>query len=79
MDFEHGVILTTAVGVCALVGCALLTPDKVADASQKRQVICDFVAVWAPGEPKLKHINELCEAGADLKVIAGAYAGCNDP
>ena len=57
-------------------GCTQQQLTQVQDASNKREVICDFVEVWAPGEPKLKHIDELCKAGADLKEIAAAYAGC---
>ena len=66
-------------GIFGIVGCALLTPDKAADASEKRDLICKFVAAWAPDMPELERPRALCSAGADLKEIAAAYAGCSEP
>lgn len=79
--YRLAVVVTVA---CAMaIGCGLLGNEGVApavrDASQKREVICDFVAVWASSQPELKRIHELCEAGAELKAIAAAYAECQAP
>jgi hypothetical protein len=49
---------------------------QVQDASEKRDIICRFVEAWAPDQPELARIQQLCQAGADLQEIAAAYAGC---
>lgn len=68
-----------ALAVAWLLACTPAQLTQVQDASNKRQVICDFVSVWAPGEPQLKRIDELCKAGENLKAIAAAYAECPAP
>lgn len=78
------VVIGSLLGVLAsvpmlIVACNQARLAQVQDASDKRRVICEFVEVWAPGEPKLEKLGELCKAGADLQDIAAAYAGCQAP
>lgn len=62
--------------IAAATGCTPAQLSQVQDASQKREVICDFVEVWAESMPELEKPRELCRAGAELKEVAAAYAGC---
>lgn len=59
-----------------LIACSPSQLDRVQDASNKRDVICRFVDVWAQDRPDLAEVDQLCKAGEDLKAIAAAYAGC---
>lgn len=59
-----------------LLACTEPQLGKVRDVSDKREVICSFVEVWAKDRPELDEVNELCQAGADLKTIARAYGQC---
>lgn len=83
IDIFYRRLTLASISASLLIGCGLLGNEGVApavrDASQKREVICDFVAVWASSQPELKRINELCKAGAQLKEIAAAYAECPAP
>ena len=69
--------LVAGLGIFGPLACTPAQLSQVQDASDKRRVICEFVEVWAPGEPRLKQLDELCKAGADLQEIAAAYAGCS--
>lgn len=71
--FVIGATLGLAANVAACTSSQL---DQIEDASNKREVICKFVRVWAPTNPDLNHLVTLCDAGADLQDIAAAYAGC---
>jgi hypothetical protein len=65
------------IGALSVVdACTPAQLGAVEDASNKRDTICAFVEAWAPSTPELAEIQELCAAGADLKEIAAAYAGC---
>jgi hypothetical protein len=69
--------LAAAITVAMTIdACTPTQLDAVEDASNKRDTICAFVEAWASDTPELKEIRELCQAGADLKEIAAAYAGC---
>ena len=46
-------------------------------AGDKRETICAFVEAWAPDLPELAEARAACKAGADLKEVAAAYAGCS--
>jgi hypothetical protein len=60
------------------LGCTKQQLTQVQNASEKREVICNFVKAWAVDRPELKEIDQLCDAGADLKEIARAYGGCEE-
>ena len=61
------------------VSCTPAQLAKVHDASNKRDTICAFVEAWSADLPELQEAQALCEAGADLKEVAAAYAGCTVP
>lgn len=63
----------------ALTSCTPAQLSHLEDASSKRDTICAFVDVWSHDRPELVEIQALCAAGADLKEIAAAYAGCTVP
>ncbi len=66
---------------CVVAGTTRCTPAQLAsvqDASSKRDTICAFVEAWSGNRPELAELQQLCQAGADLKEIAAAYAGCNE-
>jgi hypothetical protein len=65
--------------VLCLIGCTPAQLAKVSDASNKRDTICAFVEAWSTDRPELQEAQKLCEAGADLKEVAAAYAGCTVP
>jgi uncharacterized protein (DUF2141 family) len=71
-------LLATVAAVALVAGaaCNATQLTQVQDASNKRETICRFVEAWAPGQPELKRLDELCKVGADLKEIAAAYAEC---
>lgn len=60
-----------------LTGCTEAVLTQVKDASNKRDTICSFVDVWSGDRAELEEVKNLCDAGADLKEIAAAYAGCS--
>lgn len=51
----------------------------VGDASAKRDAICNFAEAWKADTPELVRVQQMCQAGDDLKTIAAAYAGCSKP
>lgn len=68
--FSAGGLLSSA---CA----SSQTPAQTAaSASQIRETVCAYVALVAPSTPELDRVADLCRAGAQLKQIAAAYAGC---
>lgn len=65
---------------CAiLASCQPAELQRIEDASDKRAVICRFVEAWTQDRPELSEVRDLCRAGADLREIAAAYAGCRVP
>ena len=66
------------VGFSSVQGCSAAQLSSVQDASGKRDTICAFVDAWSQNRPELAEVQQLCQAGADLKAIAAAYAGCSE-
>ena len=66
----------TLLSAC-LLQCTGQTPaQSAATVSNLRETVCGYVELTAPSTPELNHVRDLCRAGADLKPIAAAYAGC---
>ena len=61
-----------------MTACSQQQLAQVQDASNKRDVICQFVSVWSKDRPELEKLDKLCKAGADLKEIARAYGECDE-
>lgn len=80
-----GITMKLILSLCLLplligVGCAALpSSETVIDARDKKDTICVFIEAWAPQNPELEKPLQLCQADAELKEIAAAYAGCTAP
>lgn len=70
--------LLGVVSISSVQGCTATQLSSVQEASGKRDTICAFVDAWSQNRPELAEIQQLCQAGADLKAIAAAYAGCQE-
>lgn len=79
-DLVAAALAFTAFGALASSACTAATQTAAmktaANASQLREMVCAYVAMAAPGTPELERVAQLCTAGAQLKELASAYAGC---
>lgn len=53
--------------------------QSAAEVAAVRQTVCVYVEANASASTEMAHLATLCRAGADLKPIAAAYAGCVAP
>ena len=59
-----------------LSACTSEQLGSVADASDKRRIVCEFIARADLDNPTVAAAKRACDAGRDLDAIARAYGGC---
>jgi hypothetical protein len=70
------ILLSALLAAVVLCSCTSQQLTQVEQASQRRDAVCAVLQAYAPNTPELKEVHQLCQAGADLKDIAAAYAQC---